>query len=93
METGGRTARFIGEQVTKEKRQKREKEAFTGEPQRGIDGCIEAGRRERIMRIAGKGVDHESLWIDQRSQQYTLEECQERGRKIKRQSRGRKAAR
>lgn len=43
------------------------------------------------MRIADKGVDHESLWIDQKSQQYSLEECEERGKKIKRQNRGRKA--
>lgn len=36
-------------------------------------------KQERgIMRIADKGVDHKSLWIVQRSQQHSLEGCQER---------------
>lgn len=43
------------------------------------------------MRIADKGVDHKSPWKEQRSQQYTLEECRERGKKIQRQNRGREA--
>lgn len=29
------------------------------------------------MRKADRGVDHESPWIDQRSQQHSLEACQE----------------
>lgn len=32
------------------------------------------------MRIADKGVDHKSLWMDQRSQKHSLEGCQERGK-------------
>lgn len=35
---------------------------------RGTDEWIGARRRGRIMRITDQGVDHQSLWMDQRSQ-------------------------
>jgi len=41
-----------------------------------LDGWVEARKRGGIMRITDQGVDHKSLWIDQRSQQHSLEGCQ-----------------
>lgn len=50
-----------------------ERQVFTGETVHGekgewTDEWIGARRRGRIMRITDRGVDHQSLWMDQRSQ-------------------------
>lgn len=49
-----------------------ERQVFAGETAQrekgGTDEWIGARRRGRIMRITDRGVDHQSLWMDQRSQ-------------------------
>lgn len=49
-----------------------ERQVFAGETaqreKKWTDEWIGAQRRGRIMRITDRGVDHQSLWMDQRSQ-------------------------
>lgn len=57
------------------KRQRGEKKCSQGNhgaKEGRMDGWTEERRRGGLMRIADKGVDHKSLWIDQGSQQHSL---------------------
>lgn len=72
---------FIEEQDSKRKRQRGSDKCSQGNHSAGegrMDEWTEARRRVGIMRMAGKSADQISLWIDQRSQEHSLEGCQER---------------